>query len=73
MGQKVHPFGFRLGVIQNWSSRWYAKRDYVELLHKDLEIRRYLKQRLDKNVGEGRADVAKISMSPGPGRPPVSR
>ena len=62
MGQKVHPFGFRLGVIQNWSSRWFAKRDYVELLHKDLEIRRYLKRRLDKNEGEGRADVAKIDI-----------
>ncbi|NLF56529.1 MAG: 30S ribosomal protein S3, partial [Candidatus Hydrogenedens sp.] len=62
MGQKVHPFGFRLGVIQDWSSRWYAGKDYVELLHKDLEIRRYLKQRLDKDAAEGRADVAKIDI-----------
>ncbi len=62
MGQKVHPFGFRLGVIQEWSSRWYAGRDYVELLHKDLEIRRYLKRRLDRDAAEGRAEVAKIDV-----------
>jgi small subunit ribosomal protein S3 len=63
MGQKVHPFGFRLGVIQDWSSRWYAgKKDYVELLHKDLEIRRYVKQRLDKSLSDGRAEIAKIDI-----------
>ena len=62
MGQKVHPFGFRLGVIQDWSSRWYAGRDYVELLHKDLEIRRYLKRRLDGDAAEGRAEVARIDI-----------
>lgn len=46
MGQKVHPLGFRLGVIKDWNSRWYAnKRDYAELLHEDLEIRRIIKER----------------------------
>ncbi|HOK88828.1 MAG TPA: 30S ribosomal protein S3 [Candidatus Hydrogenedentes bacterium] len=62
MGQKVHPFGFRLGVIYNWSSRWYGDRDYVELLHKDLEIRRYVKKRLDGDMPDNRVDVAKIDI-----------
>jgi len=46
VGQKVHPLGFRLGVIKDWNSKWYAnKRDYAELLHEDLEIRRVIKER----------------------------
>jgi small subunit ribosomal protein S3 len=46
MGQKVHPKGFRLGVIEPWDSRWFARRDYAELLHEDLKLRRFLKRRL---------------------------
>ncbi|HOZ47673.1 MAG TPA: 30S ribosomal protein S3 [Candidatus Hydrogenedentes bacterium] len=46
MGQKVHPNGFRLGVIRTWSSVWYAGRDYAELLHEDLKLRDYIKKRL---------------------------
>lgn len=46
MGQKVHPNGFRLGVIQNWSSIWYAGKDYANLLHEDLKLRDYVKKRL---------------------------
>ena len=43
MGQKVHPTGFRLGVIRNWDARWYAeKRDYTSLLQKDLKLRRII-------------------------------
>ena len=46
MGQKVHPIGFRLGVIKDWNSRWYAnKREYADLLHEDLEIREIIKKR----------------------------
>ena len=46
MGQKVHPIGFRLGVIKDWNSRWYAnKRNYADLLHEDLEIRKLIKER----------------------------
>ncbi len=61
MGQKIHPFGFRLGVIQNWSSIWYADKDYVELLHKDLEIRRYVKQ-LESDANNPKAEVAKVDI-----------
>lgn len=46
MGQKVHPKGLRLGIIRGWDSRWYAERDYKELLHEDLKIRQFLKERL---------------------------
>ena len=46
MGQKVHPYGFRLGVIYDWKSRWFANRDYADLLQEDLSIRRYIKQNL---------------------------
>ncbi len=46
MGQKTHPKGFRLGITENWDSRWYAKENYAELLQQDLEIRKFLKKRL---------------------------
>ena len=43
MGQKVHPKGFRLGITRQWDSRWYADRDFTELLHEDYRIRKYIK------------------------------
>ena len=46
MGQKVHPIGFRLGIIRTWESNWYAEKDYAQLLHEDLKLRDYLKERL---------------------------
>ncbi|MBO8158045.1 30S ribosomal protein S3 [Thermosyntropha sp.] len=45
MGQKVHPKGFRIGVIRSWDSNWYADREYTELLHEDYKIRKYIKDR----------------------------
>lgn len=45
MGQKVHPYGFRLGYNRTWKSRWFAKKDYGHLLHEDLEIKKSLKRR----------------------------
>jgi small subunit ribosomal protein S3 len=46
MGQKVHPYGFRLGVTKNWRSRWFAKADYSKLLHEDLDLKESLQSRL---------------------------
>ena len=46
MGQKVHPYGFRLGVINNWKSRWIADKEYPELVQEDIKIRNYLRGRL---------------------------
>src|ERR1700751_258462 len=46
MGQKTHPYGFRLGITKPWRSRWFAKRDYSRLLHEDLKLKRDLKKQL---------------------------
>lgn len=46
MGQKVHPLGFRLGYIKTWSSRWFAGKNYADLLHEDLFIRKLVKGKL---------------------------
>jgi hypothetical protein len=46
LGQKVHPIGFRLGIIRTWDSKWYAEGDYARLLHEDIKLRSYLKKRL---------------------------
>jgi small subunit ribosomal protein S3 len=46
MGQKVHPYGFRLGVTKTWRSRWFAKQDYAKLLREDLELKDALRSRL---------------------------
>jgi len=46
LGQKVHPIGFRLGIIKNWNSKWFAERDYATLLHEDMTIRNYVTAKL---------------------------
>ena len=46
MGQKVNPNGLRLGINKTWSSRWYSKKDYAKLLHEDLEIKKYIQEKL---------------------------
>ncbi len=56
MGQKVNPYGFRLGVTTDWKSRWYSDKDYQKYLHEDIEIRRYLKQGLT-HAGISRVDI----------------
>jgi small subunit ribosomal protein S3 len=49
MGQKVHPTGFRLGIATDWTSKWYAEgADYAKFLNSDLEIRKYLKDKLSQ-------------------------
>lgn len=47
MGQKVNPTGFRLGITEDWRSRWYADKDYAATLKNDIELRRYLDKRLE--------------------------
>ena len=46
MGQKTHPYGFRIGVTKTWRSRWFAKQDYAKLLHEDLDLKESLRERL---------------------------
>ena len=48
MGQKVHPFGFRLGYNKNWQSRWFSAKDYATLVFEDSKIRDYVKKLLFK-------------------------
>lgn len=67
MGQKVHPVGFRLGVIRTWDSRWYAEDNYADLVHEDIKLRAYLKKRLyhagiSKIEIERAANKAKINI-----------
>ena len=56
MGQKVHPKGFRLGVIEGWEARWFAEREYASLLHDDIKVRNFIKKRLHH------AGIAKIEL-----------
>ena len=46
MGQKVKPIGLRVGINRTWDSRWYAGRNYGQLLHEDIKLRAYLMDRL---------------------------
>ncbi len=56
MGQKVHPYGFRLGYNKTWKSRWFAKKDYSRLLHEDLKLKTQLKDEL-KSAGVASIEV----------------
>ena len=56
MGQKVHPKGFRLGVIEGWESRWFAEKEYAPFLHDDIRIRNFIKKRLQH------AGIAKVEI-----------
>ena len=46
MGQKVHPYGFRLGTLYGWQSNWFAERGYSTQLHEDIKIRKFIKKKL---------------------------
>ena len=48
MGQKVKPIGLRVGINRTWDSRWYAGRNYGQLLHQDIKLREYLMGRLNR-------------------------
>ncbi|MDP8956766.1 MAG: 30S ribosomal protein S3 [Actinomycetota bacterium] len=48
MGHKVNPYGFRLGVIYPWKSKWYARKDYAQALHEDVKIRKYITSKLTR-------------------------
>ena len=56
MGQKVHPTGFRLGIVKTWESRWYADKKYAEYILEDYELRRFIKKKLQH------AGIAKIEI-----------
>ena len=58
MGQKIHPTGIRLGIVEDWKSTWYAdSKNYPEMLNTDLTVREYLKKRLSQ------ASVSRIQIN----------
>jgi small subunit ribosomal protein S3 len=60
LGQKVHPVGFRLGVNKTWDSRWYAEKDFPQLLSEDVKIRKFLKDRLF-HAGVSRIEIERAA------------
>ncbi len=66
MGQKTHPYGFRLGIVKPWRSRWFARGDFAELLQEDDLIRKYLRTRL------AHAAVADVHVERKPGKATVT-
>ncbi|MCE5264660.1 MAG: 30S ribosomal protein S3 [Deltaproteobacteria bacterium] len=60
MGQKVNPIGLRLGGIKTWRSQWFSEKNYSELLHEDLKIRQFLKEKL-YHAGISRIEIERAS------------
>ncbi|HEX9453860.1 MAG TPA: 30S ribosomal protein S3 [Candidatus Binatia bacterium] len=60
MGQKVHPKVFRLGVIETWDSKWFARHDYAKFLHEDFRITKFLKKRL-YHAGISRIEIERAA------------
>jgi small subunit ribosomal protein S3 len=60
MGQKTHPRGLRLGIIEGWDSKWYASHGYAALLHEDLKLRDFIKQRL-YHAGISRIEIERMA------------
>ena len=60
MGQKVNPNGIRLGINRTWSSRWFSKSDYAKLLHQDLEIKKYVQEKL-KNASISKVNIERAA------------
>src|SRR5947208_9446981 len=56
MGQKVHPYGFRLGYTKPWKSRWFVERDYAKLLLEDFKLKQELKEKL-KSAGVSSIEI----------------
>jgi small subunit ribosomal protein S3 len=67
LGRKVHPYGFRLGVIRDWKARWYAEgAEYASLLHEDLMIRRYIAE------SSGKAGISNVEIERSPNQVSVT-
>lgn len=60
MGQKVNPIGFRIGVIRDWDARWFADKDYKDLLHEDIEIRKFIRTKL-ANASVSRIEIERAA------------
>ncbi len=60
MGQKVHPVGFRLGVIRTWDSKWFEERNYAQWLHEDIKIRDHVKKTL-AHAGVSKVEIERAA------------
>ena len=60
MGQKVHPVGLRLGIIRSWDSKWFAKKQYANLVYEDAKIRKFLKDKL-YHAGISQIEIARAA------------
>lgn len=60
VGQKTHPRGLRLGIIETWDSKWYSERDYAKWLHEDFQIQQYIKDQLSR-AGISRIEVERVA------------
>ncbi len=60
MGQKVNPIGFRIGIIRDWDARWYAGKNYTELLHEDLAVRDLIQNKL-AGAGVSRIEIERAA------------
>ena len=60
MGQKVNPVGLRLGIIKTWSSRWYARKKYAELVYEDIRIRDYITKKF-ASAGVARVEIERAA------------
>ena len=60
MGQKVNPNGIRIGINRTWSSRWFSKSEYAKYLHQDLEIKKYVEQKL-KNASISKVNIERAA------------
>jgi small subunit ribosomal protein S3 len=63
MGQKVNPVGMRIGINRTWDSRWFADKDYAQLLHEDLKLRKFLRQKLAQ-AGVARVVIERPAKKP---------
>lgn len=60
MGQKVNPIGFRVGIYRDWTSRWYSEKDYAKFLHSDIQVRKFIKEKL-KHAGISKIDIERTA------------
>jgi len=60
LGQKTHPIGFRLGIVTDWSSKWFAEKEYSQFLHEDLKIQDFVKDRLMR-AGISRVEIERYA------------
>jgi small subunit ribosomal protein S3 len=60
MGQKVHPIGLRIGIIENWRARWFSRDQVARFIGEDMKIRKYVKARL-KNAGIAKIEVERAA------------